>query len=321
MASADLYPEIQPYDHGHLDVGEGNCVYWECCGNPNGRPAIVLHGGPGSGCSSWHRRLFNPDAYRIVLFDQRNCGRSTPNASVRGTSLASNTTAHLVDDIEQLRQHLNIDRWLVLGGSWGCTLALVYAEMHPKRVTEMILFGITTGQRKEFDWLFRGGLAVLFPQEWKRLRSWLPVDEPKNDTVEAYHRCLNSDDPAICQRAAEEWCMWESATPDWPPTTDLAPRFVDPKYALAFARIVTHYVRHNAWVEDGILLRDADRLTDISGILINGRFDFQAPIAAAWELKRVWKNAELVIVEDAGHSGTKLSRHIVEASNRFGVGN
>lgn len=314
-----LNPEIEPYEHGMLEVGDGNLVYWETCGNPRGKPAVVLHGGPGSGCVSWHRRLFDPRAYRVVLFDQRNCGRSTPHASAPDTDLASNTTSNLIADVELLRQRLGVDRWLVFGGSWGSTLALVYAEKYPDRVTEMILFGVTTGRRKEFDWLFRGGVAVFFPQEWERLCTNLPVDDRHGDVVEAYHRLLHDPDPAARRRAAREWCMWESATPAWPPTHGLAPRFTDPTFAMAFARLVTHYVRHNAWLEDGRLLRDAELLAGIPGILLNGRFDFQAPVGNAWELKRAWPRAELVVVEDAGHSpdNAGITRALIRACDRF----
>ena len=217
----DLYPEIEPHEHGMLEVGDANLVYWETCGNPRGKPAVVLHGGPGSGCSPRFRRFFDPSAYRVVLFDQRGCGRSTPHASAPDTDLASNNTANLIADIERLRQHLDIDRWLVFGGSWGSTLALAYAETHPDRVTEMILFGVTTGRRSEFDWTFRGGVAVFFPEQWERLRAGVPVAERDGDIVEAYHRLLHDLDPTVRQRAAEAWCMWESATPAWPPTTGL----------------------------------------------------------------------------------------------------
>jgi proline iminopeptidase len=316
-----LYPEIEPYDHGMLAVGDGNLVYWEACGDPRGKPAVVLHGGPGSGCAAWHRRLFDPAAYRVVLFDQRGCGRSTPHASAPDTDLATNNTANLIADIELLRQHLDIDRWLVLGGSWGSTLALTYAETHPHRVTEMILFGVTTGRRQEFDWLFRGGVAVLFPAQWERLRAALPAADREGDIVEAYDRLLNDPDPTVRRRAADAWCMWESATPAWPPTAGLTERFTDPHYAMAYARIVTHYVRHNAWLEDGRLLRDADSLADIPGIMVNGRFDLQAPIANAWELKRVWPRAELVIVDDAGHAADdpRITQELIRATDRFAV--
>jgi proline iminopeptidase len=199
-----LYPEIEPNDHGMLEVGDGDLVYWETCGSPRGKSAVVLHGGPGSGCTNWHRRLFDPSAYRIVLFDQRGRGRSTPHASAPDTALESNKTSNLIADIELLRQHLDIDRWMVFGGSWGSTLALAYTETHPDRVTEMILFGVTTGRRKEFDWWFRGGAAVLFPAQWEHLRAAVPVAERDGDIIEAYHRLLHDPDPAVRQRAAVE---------------------------------------------------------------------------------------------------------------------
>jgi proline iminopeptidase len=314
-----LYPEIEPYENGMLETGDGNLVYWETCGSPRGKPAVVLHGGPGSGCTEWHRRLFDPGPYRVVLFDQRNCGRSTPHASEPDIDLASNTTANLLADIELLRQHLEIDRWLVLGGSWGSTLALAYAERHPDRVTELVLFGITTGRRAEFDWLFRGGVAAFFPEQWERLRAALPVADRDGDVVDAYHRLLFDPDPAVRERAAFEWCLWESATPAWPPAPGLARRFTDPTFALAFARIVTHYVRHDAWIEDGSLLRDAGRLASIPGIMVNGRFDFQSPIGNAWELKRAWPRAELVIVDDAGHAADNadITQELISATDRF----
>src|ERR1700683_3446576 len=291
-----LYPEIAPYAHGMLEVGDGNRIYWQTCGNPRGKPAVVLHGGPGSGCTAWHRRLFDPEAYRIVLFDQRNCGRSTPHASAPDTDLASNKTANLIADIERLRQHLNIDRWLVLGGSWGCTLALAYAERFPDRVSELILFGVTTGRHEEFDWLFRGGVAILCPAQWHGLRDALPAAHRDGDIIEAYYRMLHDPDPAVREHAALAWCKWESATPAWPPTNDLSPRFREPVFRMAFARIVTHYVRHYAWLEDGELLRDISSIAGIPGIMVNGRFDLQAPIGWASDLKRVWPRVGLGIV-------------------------
>jgi len=314
----ELYPEIEPYDQGLLDVGSGNLVYWEMCGNPSGKPALVVHGGPGSGCSPNFRRFFNPSAFRVVLFDQRNCGRSRPNASDPATSLASNTTHQLVGDIELLRRKLRIERWLMLGGSWGSTLSLAYAESNSERVTELILFSVTTGRHSEFDWLFRGGLARFFPEQWDRLLAAVPPASRSGDIVATYHQLLNDPDPQVREHAAEEWCMWESATPDWPPRTALAERFKNREFALAFARIVTHYVRHNAWLEDGILLRNAGSLSNIPGVLVNGRFDFQAPIANTWELKRVWPRATAVIVDDAGHGAdARISQELVRAIDRF----
>ena len=311
-----LFPAIEPHEHGMLATGDGNLVYWETCGNPCGKPAVVVHGGPGSGCADWQRRLFDPTAYRVVLFDQRGCGRSTPHASAATADLTSNTTWHLVDDMERLRRHLGIDRWLVLGGSWGSTLALAYAVRFPERVTEMILFGVTTGRHAEFDWLFRGGVAVLFPEQWDRLRAAAPLAESDRDVVDAYHRLLYDPDAAVQQRAAHEWCLWESATPAWPPVAGLSARFRDRRFALAFARLVTHYVRHNAWLEDGCLLAGAGVLADIPGLLVNGRFDFQAPIANAWTIHRAWPRAELVIVDDAGHAGDAITRQLIAATDR-----
>src|SRR5262245_19372474 len=208
-----------------LDVGDGHRIYWETCGNPAGRPALVLHGGPGSGCTDWHRRLFDPAVYRTVLFDQRGCGRSTPHAAAPQIDLAANTTAHLVADAERLRETLAVDRWLVLGGSWGSSLALEYARRHPRRVSGLVLFGVTSGRHEEFDWVFRGGLGRLFPEEWERLCAAVPPPWPDGDLLEALHPRLHSPDAAVRWRAAYAWCRWESATPAWPPTPGLAARF------------------------------------------------------------------------------------------------
>ena len=229
------------------------------------------------------------------------------------------TTANLVADIERIREHLGIERWLVLGGSWGSTLALAYAEAHPSRVTEIILFGVTTGRRKEFDWMFRGGISMLFPEQWERLRASVPAALRDGDIIEAYYRLLRDPDPAICNQAALAWCTWESASPAWPPQTGLSPRFRNPEYALAFARIVTHYVRNYAWLEDGSLLRGAGAIADIPGIMINGRFDLQAPIGWAYDLKRVWPRSKLVIVDDAGHdaSSAGITGELVRATDRI----
>lgn len=309
-----LYPPAEPYESGRLDVGDGNSIYWETCGDPAGKPAVVLHGGPGSGCSPWFRRLFDPAAYRIVLFDQRNCGRSHPHASLASTDLGTNTTQNLLRDIERLRELLSIERWLVVGGSWGSILALAYAQAHPERVSEMVLFGVATGRRSENDWLFRGGLARFFPAQWERLTRGLAA----GDVVEAYARMLDSPDPSMRRHAADEWCLWESATPHWPPHDELDIRFRDPDYAMAFARIVTHYVSHDLFLEDGGLLRGAPALADIAGVLVQGRFDFQSPLQNAWELHRAWPRSELVVVDEAGHSaGERIGGEVVRATDRF----
>jgi len=236
--------------------------------------------------------------------------------------LSGNTTDNLIADMEQLREHLEVERWLALGGSWGSALALAYAEQFPTRVTALILFGVGTGRREEFDWLFRDGLGAFFPEEWERRRSALPVDDRDGDIVEAYCRLLQDPDPATRERAALAWCLWESATPNWPPTSGLAPRFRDPSFAMAFARLVTHYARHDAWLGDGRILRDVGRLARIPGVLVHGRFDLQSPIAAVWNLHRLWPLSELVIVNDAGHAASNpgITEELIRATDRFATG-
>jgi proline iminopeptidase len=315
----ELYPKIEPYAHGMLEVAGGDLIYWETCGDPTGKTALVLHGGPGSGCTPWHRRLFDPARYRIVLFDQRNCGRSRPHASAADTDLSGNTTANLIVDIESLRAYLGVSRWLVLGGSWGCTLALAYAEHFPARVSELVLFGVTTGRREEFDWLFRDGLRLFFPEEWERRRSAVPPTDTGRDIVEAYHCLLHHPDRIVREEAARNWCLWESATPEWPPRHGLAPRFADPSFAMAYARIVTHYVRHDAWLGDGSILRSLDELRNVPAVLINGRFDFQAPLATAWDLHRRLPHSRLVVVDNAGHAANhpRIAEELVRAIDHF----
>jgi proline iminopeptidase len=317
---SDLYPEIEPYDHGWLEVGDRNLIFWETCGSPSGKSAVVVHGGPGSGCTPHFRRFFNPRDYRVVLFDQRNCGRSLPHAGAPDIDLAANTTHHLIRDMDLLRRRLGIERWLVVGGSWGSTLSLAYSETYPERVTGLILFGVTTGRHSEIDWAFRGGLATFFPEQWDRLVDAVPPAYRGGDIVDAYHRWLNDADPEARRRAAEEWCTWESATPDWPPKRGLAERFRDPAYALAFSRIVAHYIRRNVWLKDGILIENAGAISNVDGFLVNGRLDFQAPLSNAWELKRVWPRAELVIVDEAGHGTPEIGRALVRATDHFVAG-
>jgi proline iminopeptidase len=292
---------------------DGHEIFWEVVGNPAGKPAVVLHGGPGSGCAPWWADHFDLARYRVVMFDQRGCGRSRPY------TLTNNTTQHLLADIERLREHLEVDRWLVLGGSWGSELALAYGERHPDRVTELVVWGVPTAGRADFDWLFRGGLGRFLPEQWERLLDALPGTDRDGDPVEAYHRLLFDPDPEVRRRAALAWCTWESASPDWPPTDGLDSRFEDPAFALAFARLVTHYAHHDAWLEDGALLRDAGALAGIPGVIVNGRFDLQAPLGGAWALHRVWPGSELVVVDDAGHAYDHpgITDALVVATDRF----
>lgn len=315
---AESHPSIEPYEHGMLDVGDGNRAYWEACGNPAGKPALVLHGGPGSGAGPFWRRLFDPEAYRIVLFDQRGCGRSTPDAADPHTSLAANTTPHLIADIELLRRHLGIDDWLVMGGSWGVTLALAYAEQHPARVSELVLFSVTSTTRREVEWLTRD-MGRVFPEEWARFRDAVPEPERDGSLVDAYARMLADADPAVRERAAREWCRWEDVHVSTHPGHKPDPRFEDPRFRLRFARLVTHYWRHAGFLEDGALLRDAGRLAGIPGVMIHGRLDISSPPDIAWRLAQVWKDAELVLIGEEGHglSGNATAKVVLAATDRF----
>lgn len=315
---AGLYPGIEPHAHGMLDVGDGNRAYWEVCGNPAGKPALALHGGPGSGCTPGMQRYFDPDAYRIVLLDQRGCGRSTPHASDPTVDLSANTTHHLLADIELLRRHLAIDRWLVLGGSWGSTLGLAYAERHPDRVTEIVLFAIGTTRRHEVRWITRDA-GRLFHERWARFRGGVPPAERDGDLVEAYSRLLHDPDPAVREQAARSWCEWEDAHIAVRRDHGHDPRYDDPAFRMGFARLVTHYWRHAAWLEDGILLRDATRLAGIPGALIHGRLDVSSPLDIAWELSRAWPDGELRVIDEAGHSAGDpgMAEAVVAATDRF----
>ncbi|ATU91933.1 prolyl aminopeptidase [Phyllobacterium zundukense] len=313
-----LYPEIAPSDSGLLDVGDGNRMYWAVFGDPDGMPAVVLHGGPGSGHSVRSTRLFDPAAYRIIVFDQRGCGRSTPHASDPAIDLSVNTTAHLLGDLECLRQYLGVDRWLVFGVSWGCTLGLAYAMQNRDRVAALVLAGVTTTRRSEIDWLYRQ-LAPLFPEQWKRFRSGVPEHERDGDLVAAYYHLLKHPDPTICAKAAEDWHDWEAASISIDPNAKPSPKWSDATYRMARARIVTHYFHHNAWLEDGILLKQASSLNGIPGVMVQGRLDLEAPLVTAWELSQVWKDGELVVVNNAGHSPSDpgMSEAIIAATDRF----
>jgi proline iminopeptidase len=305
---AGLYPEIEPYDHGMLDVGDGNCVYWEVCGNPAGKPALVVHGGPGQGCSPRMRRAFDPERYRVVLFDQRGCGRSTPHASDPATDMSCNTTEHLLADMERLREHLGIDRWLLRGGSWGSTLILAYAERHPHRVSEIVISAVTTTRRSEIDWLYRG-VARFFPEQWERFRAGVPEAGRDGDLVAAYARLMEDPDPQVRAQAANAWSAWEDAVVSLEPNgKPNAYSDRPPAALLAFVRICAHYFAHGAWLEEGALLRDAGRLAGVPGVLIHGRLDLSCPVDTAWELARAWPDAELVVLNDSGHQASDTKR-------------
>src|SRR3954454_1851087 len=312
------YPPIEPYATGLLATTDGQQIHWETSGRPDGKPAVVVHGGPGTGLSASMRRLFDPDVYRIVQFDQRGAGRSTPSAQDPATDLTVNTTDRLIDDMEALRAHLGIDRWLIIGASWGSTLGLAYAEAHVDRVSELILWGVTTGRWSEFDWIFFGGAGVLLPAEWERLVESLPPESRAVDVPTAYHRLLEDPDPAVRDRAALAWCLWESATPDWPPSTDLDPAFEDPAYRYGYARVVTHYAMHRGFLEDDELVRGAAVLADTPGAICHGRFDFAPPLGNAWTLRRAGPRAAFTVIDDAGHHSTDAMRvALVAATDGF----
>jgi proline iminopeptidase len=299
-----------------LDVGDGNRIYWETCGNPDGEAALVLHGGPGSGSQAGMRRYFDPAAYRIVLFDQRNCGRSTPHASDPAISLSANTTPNLIADIELLREHLGIDRWLVFGWSWGCALALAYGQAHSERVTEMVVVGTATGRRCEVELLTRG-LGRLFPAPWARYRDGVPEADRDGSLPAAYGRLLADSDPAVRAKAARDWCDWEEAID--PASAGPNPRYADPDFRLAFARLVTHYWSHDHFLPyDGVLLDEARLLRGVPGVIVQGNLDLINLLGTPWLLNARWPGSELVLIDDAGHGGsTSLSAAIVAATDRF----
>jgi len=308
-----MYPPIEPYDHGFLDTGDGHRVYWELCGNPSGKPAVFLHGGPGGGCSPEHRRLFDPARYCIMLFDQRGCGRSTPHAS-----LDNNTTWNLVADMEKLRQMISVEQWLVFGGSWGSSLALAYAETHPARVSALIVRGIFTLRRAELLWYYQEGASWLFPDLWEEYLAPIPLAE-RSDMMAAYRRRLTGDDEAVKLAAARAWSLWEARTITLLPSRELEDHHGDDSYALAFARIENHYFVNEGFLEEGQLLRDAHRLADIPGVIVQGRYDVATPARTAWDLSKAWPNASLQIIPDAGHAFSEagILRALLAATDRF----
>ncbi len=312
-APAVLYPPIEPFATGHLDVGDGHQLYWELCGNPQGQPAVFLHGGPGSGCSADQRRLFDPSRYCVLLFDQRGCGRSTPHASIE-----ANTTWHLVEDIERLRRMLGVPRWLVLGGSWGSTLALAYAQTHPAQVTALILRGVFTARQEELRWYYQDGASWMFPDEWAHFIEPVPVDQ-RHDLLSAYARLLTESDEATQLRAAIAWSRWEARTIILRPDPVSLAQRTEPRFSLALARIECHYFKHGAFLEPGQLLRQADRLRGIPGVIVQGRYDMATPPRTAYELHQAWPESELKLVEAAGHAFKEpgITDQLIRATDRF----
>jgi proline iminopeptidase len=313
---AELYPPVEPYETGMLDVGDGHQMYWETVGNPAGLPAVFLHGGPGSGAGVGSRRNFDPARYRAVLFDQRGSGRSRPLADNPDADLSTNTTAHLIDDIERLRLHLGIDRWLVVGVSWGVTLGLVYAQRHPAAVTGMVLAAVTAGTRLETNWITRD-MGRVFPREWERFAGVVPQAERAGDLAAAYARLLSSPDREVRERAAAEWCRWEDTHVSLMPGFTPSPRYDDPHFRAVFARLVTHYWSHGCFLADGEVMANLPRISHLPAVLIHGRYDISGPLDTAWHLHRQWPGSRLVVLDEAGHGGNGFTDAMVDALDSF----
>ncbi|MFB7629614.1 prolyl aminopeptidase [Streptomyces sp. NPDC056149] len=313
--SVELYPPTNPYDDGFLDTGDGNRIYYEQLGNPQGKPALSVHGGPGAGAPQRPVRVWDPECYRLIRFDQRNCGRSTPHASDPTVDMTLNTTQHLIDDMERLREHLGIERWLLAGGSWGSTLILAYAQQHPERVTEISLAAVTTASRNEIDWLYRGA-GRFYPEAWDRFRDGVPEDERDGDLLAAYARLMENPDRAIREKAAADWLAWEDAVisnePNGVPNM-YSNREVDAR--IAFVRICAHFFSNGAWLTEDQLLRNAHKLAGIPGVLVHGRHDMGCPVQTVWELAKAWPDARLHIIEDSGHAGSEA----MQRTSRAGI--
>lgn len=309
------YPEIEPYDSGMLDVGDGHQIYWERVGTPGAKPAVFLHGGPGGGCNNNHRRVFDPARYDVLLFDQRGCGRSTPHAC-----LEANSTWHLVADIEHLRQLCGVEKWLVFGGSWGSTLALAYAETHPERVSELVLRGIYTLTQAELDWYYQYGVSEMHPEKFEQFQAPIPAAERGNMML-AYHQRLTGNNESEKLACAKAWSQWEGGTVTLLPDPALVDDFGGDQFALAFARIENHFFINKGWLDDGQLLRDAYKLHSIPGVIVHGRFDMPCPLKYAWNLAKAWPDAELQIIEAAGHAMSEpgILDALIQATDRFAI--
>lgn len=308
-----FYPEIEPFETGFLDVGDGHTIYWERVGTKGAKPAVFLHGGPGGGTSPLQRRLFDPKLYDVLLFDQRGCGKSTPHAG-----LDANTTWHLVADTERLREMMGVDKWLVFGGSWGSTLALAYAETHPSHVSELVLRGIYTLTKAELDWYYQFGVSEMFPDKWERFQAPIPEDE-RHDMMGAYRRYLTGTDRKKQLECAIAWSTWEGGTITLLPNPDYEAHFGEDDYAIAFARIENHFFVHGGWMDEGQLLRDAHKLRDIPGVIVHGRYDMPCPAKYAWQLHKAWPKADFHLIEGAGHAYLEpgILDQLIRATDRF----
>ena len=310
----DLYPPIEPYNHGKLKVSELHTIHYEESGNPNGKPVIFLHGGPGGGIAPMYRQYFDPEQWRVVIFDQRGCGQSTPYAE-----LQENTTWDLVADIEKLRQKLGIDRWMVFGGSWGSTLSLAYAQTHPDRCKGLILRGIFMLRPSEIRWFYQEGANHIYPDAWQEYLKPIPIEE-RHDLLSAYHKRLTSEDRQVRLEAARAWAVWEASTSKLIPSKASKLRFGQAEFAEAFARIECHYfVNKGFFKRENQLIENVDRISHLPGVIVQGRYDVVCPMISAWELHRVWQSAEFIVIEDAGHSVSEpgIKDALIEASDRF----
>jgi len=313
MPRRELYPPIEPNHTGFLEVDSGHTLYYEECGNPKGKPVVFLHGGPGGGCTPGMRRFWNPDVYRIVLFDQRGSGQSTPHAN-----LDNNTTWDLVNDIEILRSALQIERWQVFGGSWGSTLALAYCQKHPQHVSEIVLRGIFMLRKKEIDWFYQHGASEIYPDRWQHYLEPIPKNE-RNDLLQAYYKRLTSDDAELRLSAAKAWSVWEGTTSTLLPNANIADAFGEPEMALALARIECHYFVNNGFMEDNQLVNEVDKIRNIPAVIVQGRYDVVCPAVSAWELSQAWPEADLRIVPDAGHAAFEPGNvhELIMATDKF----
>ena len=312
-----MFASIEPFESGMLEVGDSQQIYWECSGNPNGRAVVYLHGGPGTGCSPAQRRYFDPRIYKIVLTDQRGCGRSRPLVETIG-DLEVNNTGRLIADLERLREHLTIDRWVVLGASWGSTLAVAYGQAFPNRVSAIVLAAVTTTSRREVRWITHD-IGRIFPAQWEKFILCDNYDSSGIYPAQRYAEMVFSKDEVIRERAAREWCAWEDTHVSLSPGYRPNPRFEDKAFRLLFTRLVTHYWRHAAFLDDDQLIRNAALLNEIPGILLHGRYDVSSPLETAWKLNRAWRGSLLRVVEDAGHGGGTMSESIVDAMNHVAL--
>jgi len=309
----ELYPPIEPYKEEYLKVSEIHTLHYEEVGNPQGKPALLVHGGPGGGIEPVYRQYFDPEKYRVILVDQRGSGKSAPHAELR-----ENTTPHLIADMERVREAAGVDRWLVFGGSWGSTLGLAYAQAHPDRVTGLILRGIFLCRDEEIHWFYQDGARRIFPDYWEKFLAPIPPEE-QGDLLQAYYRRLTGDDLVVRLEAARAWSVWEGSTSKLFFDESLAARFARDEFSLAFARIECHYFVNHAFLEEDQLLRDVDKIRSIPGVIVQGRYDVVCPLTSAWDLHRAWPEAELRIVPDAGHSVTEpgIVDRLIEATDRF----